>query len=41
MCRKSRSIKGSPSLRKHYLFDKGADKLMDELDCVTILKSVK
>jgi hypothetical protein len=34
-------IKKDPLLRKHYLFDKGSEKLADELDCITLVKSIR
>jgi hypothetical protein len=39
--RKKKTMAMDPSMRKHVLFDKGSDKLNDELDCITILKSIR
>ena len=41
MLRKDHKIRNDIKTRKHYLFKKASDKLFDELDCVTILKSVR
>jgi hypothetical protein len=30
-----------PSMRKHVLFEKGEEKLKGELDCITLMKTIK
>jgi len=40
-CRTKRSLRMNRNLRPHYYFSKGEDKLQDELDVVTLLKSVR
>ena len=39
--RKNRLMAANPDQRKHVLFKKGSEKLADELDCVTIIKSIR
>ena len=40
-CRKSKKMILNPKLKKHVIFEKGTDKLMNELDCITLLKSIR
>jgi len=40
-CRTRRALRKNRNLRAHYYFSKGEDKLQDELDVVTLLKSVR
>ncbi|CDW91161.1 UNKNOWN [Stylonychia lemnae] len=40
-CLKYKSMMLNQKLRKHALFDKGQEKLLEELDCVTLLKSIR
>ena len=40
-CRKKASMAKDPSMRKHVLFKKGEERLKGELDCITIMKTIK
>jgi len=40
-CRSRKQLRDNRNLRSHYYFAKGEDKLQDELDVVTLLKSVR
>eukprot|EP00347_Sterkiella_histriomuscorum_P023442 403334623 len=40
-CRSHKKLLFNPKLKKHALFEKGTEKLMHELDCVTLLKSIR
>jgi hypothetical protein len=39
--RKKRYLAKDPALRKHVLFSKGSGKLADELDCITLVRSIR
>jgi hypothetical protein len=39
--RREKNMAKDPSLRKHVLFEKGSDKLNNELDCITLLKAIR
>lgn len=38
---KKKHLNLNRKMRNHFLFIKGEDKLFDELDCVTLLKSIR
>ncbi|CAI2359482.1 unnamed protein product [Moneuplotes crassus] len=40
-CRRKRSMRLKPGFREHLYFEIGQEKLLDELDCVTIIKAVR
>jgi hypothetical protein len=40
-CMKKKYMIFNKKMRKHALFLKGEDKLLDELDCITFLKSIR
>ncbi|CDW80220.1 UNKNOWN [Stylonychia lemnae] len=40
-CTKNKYLMMRKSMKKHALFGKGQEKLQDELDCVTLLKSIR
>ncbi|CAI2385568.1 unnamed protein product [Moneuplotes crassus] len=40
-CRRKRSMRLKPGFREHLYFEIGQEKLLDELDCITIIKAVR
>jgi len=40
-CRSLHKIRHNPSYKKHFLFEKGQEKLDEELNVITLLKSIK
>lgn len=41
ICRRKNSMRYKPGFRDHLYFEVGQEKLLDELDCVTIIKSIR
>jgi len=41
VCRRDKSLRTKPKFRDHVYFSVGQEKLHDELDCVTIIKSIR
>ncbi|CAI2358867.1 unnamed protein product [Moneuplotes crassus] len=41
VCRRKRSMRLKPRFRDHLYYEIGEEKLLDELDCVTIIKAVR
>lgn len=39
--RSKKKMAKDPVFRKHILFEKGADKIQSELDCVTLVKAIR
>lgn len=40
-CKTTKRIKLNPELKKHVIYERGSKKLLQELDCVTLLRSIR